>query len=393
MSKQQALDKFRSTLNSILENKVDKPQQLYGTLGIYNNGNEVVIVPNRAGFVYVRLSGSDSEIVEAYNDVVPSKFNLEVLVEVQKNKTFKVIGANTALYQSTKNQSYIVAKHSWTHTFGYSPENTGSDPILIYKRQMLQPLGVTPSVSPMQVQVWGDFYSWNSQIANFPDTMSSDLSAYKPTGSINARYVTIYLDGDTNSLGYRVGDEFINNFYVTGVLGYIPEIDPVEGIPLAAVFLTTGTSVIDWNNIRDIRNFLNNSGAITSIPQHPLDPIGGYHTGTLRASLVTIVDAGNYYTGTTVEVALQEVYEKANAASSSSSASGHIHGLARWSVPSGTASVLFPDQVEYIDNVFVNGIVLDPFLYSLSSGSNYLLLTNPVGYTATIISNYVIAQL
>lgn len=379
-----AKNKLEQQLEKLLNTKANNPIRYNGLLGIYVDGIKTVNVPNRPNFVYVRINDG-SEIVQAFNNTINGAFDLAVVIEKQTDLNYyRVVDIQIQKYQSMNNITFA-PRHAQTHIFG------GTDPIYIYKRQLLQPFGVAPTApSSMNLQVFGDYYLWNGQISKLDNIITDDFTPYLPTGALNNKFVTIYVDGNINNLGYLAGSEFYNSFYSTGTDWYIPEVSPEIGIQIASVLLSTGTTSLGWNNIKDIRNFLNNNSASSAIAIHGLDPDLGYHSGSLQAKYVSVADIGNYYTGTNAEQILQEIGYTLNNLPAAGNA--QLHGLYRTSIISGTINILLPDYVEYIDTVFINNILLDPLLYSLSSGSNNIILSSPIPYDANLVSNYVILQ-
>jgi len=54
-------------IRGMLEDKSDKLNLISGELGIKINGQKTVEVSGRDGYVWVRLRGSESELIQAYN--------------------------------------------------------------------------------------------------------------------------------------------------------------------------------------------------------------------------------------------------------------------------------------------------------------------------------------
>jgi len=87
-------------------------------------------------------------------------------------------------------------------------------------------------------------------------TGTASFLPYKPTGSANAKMVLVYIDNNDNP-AYTVGNEF--SATLTGtvqVYPYIPAVPITSGIPLAGIRLVSGTSVILWDNIYDLRPWI-----------------------------------------------------------------------------------------------------------------------------------------
>jgi hypothetical protein len=280
--------KLESVIGALLSTKEDKIKYIGGLLGTYDaNGQEVVDVENRPDFVYVRIGGNFGEVIEAFNQSVFPEFNTKVLLQKsQLGNFYEVFGRDVAQYP-TWDQNAFISVHALTHSFGVG-DNEGGDPVFIYKRQLLQPLGVHPNpTGAYSAIVEGDFYQWQDDTRYFPGATTVDFSYLKPTGS-TAKFVTVYLDGLTESIKYYTGVDFYPSVFVTGTIDYIPDVAQNVGIPLAAIYLTSGTSEIDWDSIYDLRPFLK--------------------AGEVKAGVVTVLDAANYFTGSTVEAALAEIF-------------------------------------------------------------------------------------
>jgi len=263
--------RLRNALEKTLDTKQDVPKYIAGLLGIFKNGSKAVKVPNRPGYVYVRVAGNESEIIEAVNSTVPSTFNTKVLVaRTEANPgVYVIVGRDLGQYTSYPDPGALIPKHGSSHSFG-----NGSDPVFIYRRQMVQPLLPRPTnPRTMAVYIEPDFFVWDGQFQYWGGGNSPDVTSLKPTDGIMARYVTLYLDGDTNTIQVMTGTDFIAVPYMaTGVYYYIPEVPDNVGIPLAAVLLYSGTSKIEWSDIKDMRMFLG-GGSSTEV--------GGFITGSV----------------------------------------------------------------------------------------------------------------
>jgi hypothetical protein len=302
--------RLKDLIGRLIDTKQDRQLYIGGLLGTYVNGVATVRVANQPGYVYVRLNGSLSEVITAVNGVVAEVFDLKVIVTIPPENpgVYTIKGRDLNQYggfgtNNGQGASAYLPHHGDTHSFGI-----GVDPVFVYKRQMMQPLGIHPT-APISnhLYVEPDFYIWQNQVKYFYGANTVDLTAAKPTNGQNGRYLTVYLNGATNTLAYLTGSDFIIwPFAATGTLNTI--IAPLAsiGIPLGAIILTSGSATFDWPVLKDIRSFLDGGG--TSSLMHPLDPAGGYHTGTLPGQYVIINDPGHFYTGTvTVDQALQEI--------------------------------------------------------------------------------------
>lgn len=507
------LRRLKRATKQVFNQKQDKQKYIGGLLGTYIDGVETVKVSDRPGYVYVRLGGSASEVIQAVNGVVKEAFDLKVLVTIHPYNPgiYQIVGIDMGQYRSQTTTAFSLPAHGDSHSLG-----DGTDPVFIYRKQMRQPLQAHPTTPKGNtLYIEPDFFRWGSTTKFWPGGYTADLTVANPSAGLG-RYITVYLAGETNSIGYITGSTFSN---ITGAITNIPAVNPItQGIPLAAVFLNSITDEIDWDNIVDIRMFLELGGVTVAI--HGLDPIHGIHSGTIRSSLSTVVDARNFYTGTVVEDVLQEIGQKALyavngtgtankvavfhdidtiksytglnydgstlslggnlqstgtgyfhtvrtnslfisgsnfilesdmdiapggagvgqalvfdgtrwepgdvAAGTGSAGStdaidinisdtggfytgtnveaalqelgnelntfsqGHEHGITRLNIASGTTNIELLDFAQYLEMASFNGFVLDPLGYSLSSGSNYLVLDSPTVVEGIFTVQYVI---
>lgn len=262
------IDRFGENLVRLVDTKEDKTIYYAGLLGTLDaDGNEVVDVPGRSNFSYVRLNGSFNEVIEAFNTTVQTTYGLKVRIAKKADEFFyEVLSVDTQQYPNYGGggTNAFLPKHAFTHSFG-SGDGVGLDPVFIYKRQLLQPLGVQPisTGTAMYAKVNPDFYTWNNEIKYFSGDNTVDFSPAKPTGSSSV-WITVYIDGNTNLLGYVTGTYFTTSFFTPSTVPYIPEVSASVGIALAGILLASGTATVNWDNTFDLRNFLNPGGIVTS---------------------------------------------------------------------------------------------------------------------------------
>lgn len=464
--------RLKDLIGRLIDTKENKTPKIGGLLGTYVNGVATVRVANKPGYVYVRLNGSYSEVITAVNGVVAEAYDLKVIVTIQPENPgiYVIFGRDLNQYGSFGNNngqgaSAYLPHHGDTHSFGI-----GVDPVFIYKRQMMQPLGVHPT-NPISnhLYVEPDFYIWQNQVKYFYGANTTNLSSANPLDGQHGRYLTIYLNGATNTLAYLTGSDFIIwPVPATGTLNTIITPLATIGIPLAAVILTSGSTTYDWPDLKDIRNFLDGGG--TSALIHPLDPAGGFHTGTLPGQYVIINDPGHYYTGTVnVDQALQELgaktvyavqgtgivprlaewsgistikastiaksgagvltisvpsdmtltldssveidgagatngqaliynsssgkYVPGDVSAGGGTSSGHDHGVTRINAVSGTLNISLLDFAAVIEYASFNGMIYDPIGYSISSGSDYLVLDTALNTNGPFTVGYQILNI
>lgn len=323
---EQNKERVIAILRQVMDLKADDDIVQPGKVGLYDtSGNEVVNVSGRTDFVYVRLRGQDSEIVEAYNSKVGLHFDLPVIVQKDPRnpRYWSVVGFDAAKYQGW-GFNYL-PHHGDQHSFS-GGDTAGRDIVFVFKRQLSQPLLCRPqTTADMTVYIEADYFYWDGEFKYWPGGSSPDLTSYKPGSGI--KWVLVYLAGSTNTIGLLGGVEFSSSVSDAVKIANIPEVDMAFGIPLSAVLLFSGTSTVSWDEIHDVR-ILINSGASSSVPvAHPLDPDDGYHSGTLPAVFVSVTDAGSFYTGGDVEAALQElgIYHNSGALAVSISDAGGFY--------------------------------------------------------------------
>jgi hypothetical protein len=232
--------------------------EIRGSLGIPLGGQKLVEVPNRASFVYVRLRDTQNEVIQAFNNQVAASYNLPVIV-VRDGTRYKVIGVDTARYQDNwNNSSPYLPKHGHSHSFS---ESGGADTTFVFSRQIM-PMLVYPSsqFTGTNVTVGAHTLLNNNQVWKYVGgTGTQSLLSYLPTGGNDAVMVLIYMDADTGNPGVLVGSGSYFSNLLTGtgdIYQYIPRPNPATQIPLSAVRLSSGTNVIDWTNLYDVRQWL-----------------------------------------------------------------------------------------------------------------------------------------
>lgn len=253
-------------VQSMDDRKVSKRPIYSGLLGAFVNGIPVVPVANRPGMVYVRLRDNEAEIIHAMNSAVSNIYNLPVLVtrdDIDISK-YRVIGRDVARYEEWT--SAYISEHNTSHTFG-----SGGDVTWIFSQQFM-PLLAYPSGSAFADALVIDRYNYlyGTTWRQVGGTSLGGFSGMNPTGAFNARAVLVYLQMDTGLFKIATGtmSEFLGNGVNTGtalVLSHLPT-PPRTGvdIPIAGVRLVTGTTVLSWANLYDVRPFFQPSPTGTS---------------------------------------------------------------------------------------------------------------------------------
>lgn len=239
--------------------KTEATTTLYsGALGIYIGGHQYVDVPNRPGFVYVRLRNNTSELIQAHNEVVSPVYGLPVILV--RNKTYyEIYGRDSVQYASywDSSSSYL-PKHGSQHEF--DPNNNGGGDLVFVHGEQFYPMMTFPSGTDggNTVLIAPYRYYYSSAWHYAGDTGAGNLLQYGPTGASNAKLLLVGIDATTGNPFVKLGSEF--DASITGaaaMTSYVPtNITQSTEIPGAIVRLVTGTSTITWANIYDARQYM-----------------------------------------------------------------------------------------------------------------------------------------
>ena len=247
--------KLKRAYQDLNKSLAKKEEIIFGDLGIYLGSRQVVSVPNRPAYVYVRLRSSRSEVVQAFNDKVAQRWDLPVQL-TYKGGRYIVLGKNENLFSDWVNDEPYLAKHADSHVLDKESGNIGGDVVWTYPYQFIPHL-VHPFNVPGATNVFIHAHPlWNGDswiMAGNTGTVS--FTPYRPT--TGASLVLITLDKSTgNPHLFSTTGTFIPES-VTGsnsLLSYYPE-PTNDYIPLSVVRLVSGTSTIGWNNLYDVRQF------------------------------------------------------------------------------------------------------------------------------------------
>jgi hypothetical protein len=267
--------RYRHVASSQVSRKEDRPQVFSGTLGITTNGENQVEVPGRPGYVWVQLRNQLSETIQAFNESVSPVFSLPVLVEWNKDNPiqYKVRGRDVGRYtvwvttnaagDIVQDTSSYLPAHGASHSFNTLTGVGGGDVVWVYSQQFT-PWLVTPSGSSgsLSVAVQPSAYYYSDQFRWAGGTGITGFDVLLPTGSSSARMILVYLDPDTGNILLATGSlsEFANTITGTAqIMPYMPSLVEPTDIPLAGVRLITGTSVLLWPNVYDLRDYFSHS--------------------------------------------------------------------------------------------------------------------------------------
>ena len=249
--------KLDNALKKQDKKKENKPEILSGELGIPISGNKVVEVPNRKGYVFVRIHGNMSELIQAYNASVSPIYDLPILI-TRRGNAYTVIGRDFDRYQDNWGAAPYLPRHGTQHSF--NPElGMGADTTWVYGRQFMPLLGYpsgTNSFGSMNLAIVPDFYEWQGHWQYAQATGTPSFVPYLPTITGSAVMTLLFIQPSDNSLRIVAGSPFSNSITGSAQLAqYIPDVDRSNAIPISAVRLTTGTTGISWDAIYDVRDF------------------------------------------------------------------------------------------------------------------------------------------
>ena len=249
--------RLRSAFSNIQNNKQDKENLIPGMLGFIIGGVQTVEITSRPGYVYVRLRSNQSEVIQAYNDKVSPVYDLPVLIKRDEIDTtrYKIESRDVGRYENWGSPTAFLPRHGNQHSF--SPENGGGgDIVWVYDRQFT-PLEVIPSGSygARSALIMPDIIYSGANWRAAGGTGTPDLVAARPTDN-QALLLLLYMNTSMNP-GIVTGTLF--DASITGMYSLTPYIPtpPANSYPLAFIRLVSGTSVILWDNIYDVRQFVN----------------------------------------------------------------------------------------------------------------------------------------
>lgn len=248
---------YQKAVNNLRNDLEPKKVRYNGSLGIYQDSTQVVEVPGRRGFVWVRLRNSYNEIIQAYCTEVSPVFDLPVVVErdVTNSSRYRVVERDVGRYADWGNVSPYLGTHGASHGFF---AGGGGDIVWVYTPQivhfMVQPSGTAGSMS---LYINEGVYYYNSAFRHAGATGIAVPDILKPTGSNQARMCLLYMNKVSGNFFIVGGGYFAATLTGTAqVVSYIPSVPASNNVPLAAIRLVTGTSGILWSNLIDVRPWL-----------------------------------------------------------------------------------------------------------------------------------------
>jgi hypothetical protein len=284
---------LRRAVQKKFASKADKQILIPGLLGAYIGAVWMVSVPGRPSFVYVRVHGNNSEVIEAFNDTVSPILNLAVVLtrdELTPNY-YRILRRDVAKYQDWYTPQ--IGYHATQHEFG-GTGSMGADIVWVQKQQFV-PLEVRPvstSGSTYQCFVDPEYYQWNAGYQFFSGGATPDLNFLRPGGQLQGLFLGVYMDGNTDALAYITGTQFTHTPWPDNYRALIPTVPTSVGIPLAGILLTHEMVGINWAQIYDVRAILGNGGMTGSAASLPDAPSDGNLYGRENAAWVAVTGTG-----------------------------------------------------------------------------------------------------
>jgi len=237
-----------------------------GSPALLGDGMGNVEVSERPGYVYVRV-GSEELVGQAYNNRVPNRENLPIIIGYSSEQPtlFQVLSIREVYAGADSGHSPIpqVVAHHKSHELGNADD--GSDVVWVQKQQVLPLLAYPTSPSSLSINVAGDWYAWDDGWNYFSGGVA-DLSGYVPASMSDALYVLISIDGATNAIQYTAGSSLVPG---AALADQIPSA-PSGSVPVVAVYLTGGTTAIEWDNLYDVHLFNQPVGGSVTPAAHSL---------------------------------------------------------------------------------------------------------------------------
>jgi len=253
----------KTRLNNAVKGHNKKLQRadeiLYGTLGIILNGVQVVQVPNRYPYVYIQLRNDQNELVQAYNDQVSAIYGFPVTLIWSGNR-YEVTGRDSLRYNNWGSNNPYLPFHGASHSFDGLPYD-GTDVVWVYPKQFM-PFLAMPSganngssliINPYIRQRLDGTWSYDGA------TGMVSFATYLPTTGSLACMALVYMDASTNKFGVAVGSGGYFSNTITGtnqIAQYIPPVTNPNWEPITAVRLVSGTTQLTWDNLYDVRQFV-----------------------------------------------------------------------------------------------------------------------------------------
>jgi len=226
------------------------PRRKVLTAILGNGDGSTVAVDDRPGYSWIRLHGSQSELVQALNRVVANVHGLQVDVSVSTDRrggqtTYEVIGlgSNDILTAggTVPFQPYL-PEHAPSHE--WNPNSRGRDVVNIYPRAFAFGRVYPTSPASMRCAVSPIKYAHHTDLKTYAGGYTKDFTADVPASTGKAMLTLVCLNGATNALADVNGSEFSWTGYTDPIpASAIPQ--PAAGhLVLSCLLLYNGMTTI-----------------------------------------------------------------------------------------------------------------------------------------------------
>lgn len=312
--------KSRMASQSLTESFAEfKDEDIFIAITGRGDTDGTVLVQNRPGYIYVRVpktivTGTLEEYSEAQAfSPKEHRNNMPVVVGRARDNpsryevidTWPIATGSSSITAALSNIPLHHSSHELYSAVG------GHDPTLLDTIQ-LRNLQVTPtSPASSKVLVGAGWYIWKDRQVHWFDEQEVDLADQVPSGTLALNYVSLWLEPNSQTIT-EMPSGTIDSIALHGPIEDLVNFPESDFVPLATVRLSAGNYNIGWTtngtpNFIDLRPHQSLMPGDMLPAGHPLDPEGGYHTGTLDAEDVVIEDVGDFYASGTVEGALSEI--------------------------------------------------------------------------------------
>jgi len=236
---------------------------------LLGDGRGTVAVDGRPGYVYVRV-GVERALAQAFNQRVLPRDDSPVIVGYRHEQPglFQVLCLREVYMGLGTGDDFTpeIINHHEIHEL--RNPGGGDDVVWIPTQQITPLLGYPTNPVSMQVEIMAGLYGWRGGYQYFEGATSASLTEYKPSSPGRSQVVIISIDGTDNAtLLYTVGDNFPTEWPPEDFDARIPK-PPGGCVPSTAVILANSTTSIGWNELWDVRLWLqSSSGGGASIQQ------------------------------------------------------------------------------------------------------------------------------
>lgn len=328
MARQPARHRIRQAGQDLRE-KFARTQDKDIFLGFLGRGdsNKTVLVPDRPGFVYVRIPKKVvTGTLEEYTEAIAyspneQRYNTSVkMAKMDSNPAYYEVidgwpislGGLTTVQTTQPQVGIHHMKHELFSTYG------GDDPVMLDTLQMRN-LQIRPTSPPSsKIVIDNGWYIWKDGEVHWFDKVEVELASYVPTGTFTKTFANIWLDPDDNSVYIKPNTAVGTALPLSSddSRNYIEWPDE-DYIPLGCVILRGGNYRVEWSTDKDqnfydmrVRSMMPKNYPVNG---HPLDPSEGYHTGSLQGVYVSISDPSGTFTYDNVQnILLDEIAPNQN---------------------------------------------------------------------------------